>query len=158
MRREFYEVQRFTQWWLWLILIALALVPFYGIYQQVFLGNSIEDKAISDNGLIVYTIFMILLLVFFGVLRLKTSMNKHKLSFSFYPFVNKSVKWGDVKNAKLVDYGFVGYGIRFSKFGKVYNTGGKLGLLIELKNGKSFVIGTQKEGQLKDFLEGISLA
>lgn len=153
MRREFYEVQKFNQWWLWLLLIAIAIIPFYGIYKQVIIGEQFGDKPMSNSGLVVFAIFTIVFLLFFGLLRLETEINKYEIKFNFFPFIKRKIKWEDVKNVKLINYGFVGYGVRLSKFGKVYNTGGKMGLLIELNKGKSFVIGTQKESQLKEYLE-----
>ena len=34
MKTEFKEVQKFTQWWLWLIIIGVGMLPIYGIYTQ----------------------------------------------------------------------------------------------------------------------------
>lgn len=69
--------------------------------------------------------------------------------------MRKSVEWEDVKQAKVVDYGFVGgWGIRFgTEYGTVYNIKGKKGLAIELNNGKKFLIGTQKEEELNEVLQ-----
>ena len=57
----------------------------------------------------------------------------------------------------MFDYGFVGgWGVRmWTKYGTVYNTKGSKGLLVELNNGKTFVIGTQKEDELKMFLKDL---
>ena len=58
-----------------------------------------------------------------------------------------------------MNYGFVGYGIRLgSKYGTVYNMKGNRGLAIELNNGKKFVIGTQKEMELKNVVEKMPVA
>jgi len=50
----------------------------------------------------------------------------------------------------VVDYGFVGgWGVRWwTKFGTVYNVMGRIGLAIELKNGKKLLIGTQKKTEV----------
>ena len=40
----------------------------------------------------------------------------------------------------------------------MYNINGNKGLVIELKNGKKFMIGTQKEAELKNRLEKMTVA
>jgi hypothetical protein len=71
------------------------------------------------------------------------------------PFVKKTIYWRDVEKAEVINYGWVGgWGLRKSrKYGTVYNTSGSKGLHLVLKNGKQMVIGTQKEKELKAFLE-----
>ena len=75
----------------------------------------------------------------------------------FVPFIKKHVDWNEVKSIKVIDYGFVGgWGIRLgTTFGTVYNIKGKMGLAIELINGKKFLIGTQKAEELQIILKEI---
>ena len=72
--------------------------------------------------------------------------------------VKKRVNWKEIKNAEIVNYGFVGgWGIRlWTQYGTVYNMKGNKGLAIELLNGKNFLIGTQKPKELTAMLEKIS--
>jgi hypothetical protein len=76
----------------------------------------------------------------------------------FFPFVKKRIDWKDVKSAEVLDYGFVGgWGIRlWTAYGTVYNVKGTKGIAIELLNGKKFLIGTQKETELREILEKIN--
>ena len=71
------------------------------------------------------------------------------------PMVRKKVAWDNIAELEVLDYGFVGgWGIRIgTKFGTVYNTSGSKGLRIKLKNNKKFLIGTQKEDELKRIVE-----
>ncbi len=157
MKKEFKEEQNFTQWWLWIILIGIGLIPIYGIYKQLFLKEQFGTKPMSDLGLIIFLIFIFSLISMFVFMRLKTVINTENIRVSFFPFTKKNVMWRDIKNVELVDYGFVGgWGIRLgTKYGTVYNTKGSKGLAIELKNGKKFLIGTQKEKELKDILNEV---
>lgn len=79
---------------------------------------------------------------------------------SFFPFVRKKVNWNEIKNIEVINYGFVGgWGIRlWTKYGTVYNMKGNKGLAIELNNGKKFLIGTQKETELRKFMEKMPVA
>jgi hypothetical protein len=155
MNALFKEDQRFTQWWLWLILISIGILPVVGIVQQLILGEEFGDNPMSDFGLILFAVFVFALLGLFLMMRLKTEIDQTEVRMSFIPFVKKRIKWSEIKKAEVVNYGFVGgWGIRLSfKYGTVYNIKGNMGLAIELKNGKRFVIGTQKEKELGSIVE-----
>jgi len=158
MKIEFQEEQKFAQWWLWLILIGVGMIPVFGIYKQLIIGEKFGDKPMSDNGLIVFTLFTFGILALFWFMRLKTKIDENEIQMNFFPFVKKKIKWNEIKSAKIVKYGFVGYGIRLgSEYGTVYNTKGNKGLAIELKTGKKIVIGTQKSTELNKIVEKASL-
>jgi hypothetical protein len=154
---DFKETQKFTQWWVWVLLSSISFVPIYGLYKQIILGEPFGDKPMSDAGLIAFTLVIFATIYLFYIIVLKTEINKYEISFRFFPFVNKKIKWTDVKNAEVVNYGFVGgYGIRFgTKYGTVYNIKGKNGLAIELINGKKLLVGTQKPDELSKVIEEI---
>ncbi|NGX84319.1 DUF1705 domain-containing protein [Aequorivita sp. KMM 9714] len=153
----FKEEQKFTQWWLWLILIGIGVLPIIGIYKQLIIEEKFGDSPMSDLELIIFSIFIFGLIALFWFMRLKTNIDQNEIRMRFFPLVKKQVKWKDVKSVEVVNYGFVGgWGIRLgTKYGTVYNTKGNRGLAIELLNGKKLLIGTQKETELKEILEKI---
>ena len=151
--REFHEIQKFKQWWLWLLIIGIGLLPFIGLYKQVIIGEQFGDNPMSNLKLALFAIAMLLFVSFFRMLTLKTDINKFEIKFSFFPFLSKRIKWEDVKHSELINYGFSGYGIHLADQRVIYNTGGKIGLSLELNNGKKLVIGTKKEKQLEEFLQ-----
>ncbi|WP_297097623.1 hypothetical protein [uncultured Draconibacterium sp.] len=156
MRINFKEEQKFTQWWfVWLIIILIAIIPIYGIYKQLILGDEFGNNPMSDTGLIVFSILMFALIGLFLLIKLKTTINDNEIRMSFFPFVKKKIKWDKIKKAEVVNYGFVGgWGIRiWTKYGVVYNVRGNKGLAIELSNGKKLLIGTQKEAELRRAIE-----
>jgi hypothetical protein len=151
---EFKEEQRFTQWWLWLILLAIGIIPVFGIYEQMINNRQFGDKPLSDSGLILFAVFIFGLISLFFLLKLKTEISSTGIKMTFSPFAKMSIPWTDIKSAKIVKYGFVGYGIRFgSSYGTVYNTKGDLGLAIETRSGERFVIGTQKQDELNKLVQ-----
>lgn len=157
MTTLFKEEQRFTQWWLWLILIPIGILPVVGIFKQLFLGEEFGNKPMSDFGLVFFAVFVFALLGLFLIMRLKTEIDQTEIRMSFFPFVKKRIKWTEIKKAEVLNYGFVGgWGIRLSfKYGTVYNIKGNKGLAIELRNGKRFVIGTQRETELRKIVEKV---
>jgi len=158
MKIEFKEEQKFIQWWLWLILIGIGILPAFGIYKQLIVGENFGNKPMSDLGLILFSLFIFALIALFWFMRLKTEINQKRIQMNFFPFTKKQVSWNEIKNTEIVNYGFVGgWGIRLgTKYGTVYNTKGKIGLAIELNNGKKFLIGTQKEIELNRILNQIN--
>ena len=157
MKLLFTETQKFTQWWLWLLLLGIGSIPVYGIYQQFVLDTPFGSNPMSDNGLIGFSFLIYLVIVFFFFVKLKTEITSEEIKINFFPLVSKKVSWKEVASAKIVNYGFVGgWGVRlWTSYGTVYNTKGKIGLAIELKSGKKFLIGTQKETELKSVLKEI---
>lgn len=155
MKHVFKEEQKFTQWWLGILLSGIGMIPVYGIYKQLILGEKFGDNPMPDIGLIIFFLFVFGIIAFIGSLKLTTEIDQNDIKIHFYPMLKKQIKWSDVKHAEVVNYGFVGgWGVRFwPKYGTVYNIKGNIGLAIELLNGKKFVIGTQKESELNFFLD-----
>ena len=108
-----------------------------------------------DFGLIAFLLFMLAFVFFFWKMELRTNIDEEGISVKFWPFTNKEIKWEEIAHAKIVNYGFVGgWGVRVgTKYGTVYNTNGKIGLALELKNGKKLCIGTQREEALNKIIK-----
>ncbi|WP_282148442.1 phosphoethanolamine transferase domain-containing protein [Algibacter lectus] len=155
MKIEFKENQKFTQWWVWLILITIGIIPIVGIYKQLIPGKQFGDKPMSDLGLIIFSVSVFCLIAMFWFMRLKTEIDQNEIRINFFPFIKKQVNWTKIKSAEMVNYGFVGgWGIRpWTKHGTVYNMKGNKGLAIELLSGEKFLIGTQKEVELGKIIE-----
>ena len=152
---NFTENQKFKQWWVWVILIGIAAISIIGIVRQLIFKEPIGDKPMSDLGLILFAIFVFVFVSFFIIMRLDTVIDRSGIIMHFVPFVKNKVKWEDVKSLSVVNYGFVGgWGIRFgSSYGTIYNVKGKMGLAIELKNDKKFLIGTQRPQEIQNIID-----
>lgn len=154
MKIHFKEVQKYTFWWLWVTLIALALIPIYGIYKQLILGEQFGNNPMSDLGLIIFSISIFAIVLLFLVMALITEIDDEGIRLIFFPFVRRSVKWSEIKSAEIITYRSMGRGIiSGTKYGTIYNTKGNIGLAIVLKDGKKLCIGTQKTEALKELLE-----
>lgn len=155
MKPLFTESQRFTQWWFWLIVIFACGVPFVIFFQQIILGNPVGDHPMSNSAVILSLIIPLVFILLFYVMQLKTEINRETLSFRFVPFVKRTIPWKDIESYKVINYGFVGgYGIRLTmKYGTVYNIKGNKGLFVKLKNGKTFIVGTQKPEELEKVIQ-----
>jgi len=154
-RVEFREAQKFRQWWMWLILGITGLIPVYGIYKQLIMGEPFGNNPAPDYILIIFAIFIFGLLLLLWTVSLETEIDREAIRIYFRPFLRKTFNWDDIKSAGIVNYGFQGgWGIRiWTKFGTLYNVKGNKGLAIEMNNGKKYCIGTQEEDSLARILE-----
>ena len=164
----FHEKQKFTQWWLWVLLLVTTFAAFYFIIKANTTRIIIENENLdSDSNSftqvlreeyisfdLITSLFLLLplllILILFLVLRLETTISKEEVQVHYIPFLKRNFRWTDIETVEIVKYGFVGYGIRSSiKYGTVYNIKGNNGLLLKLKNGKKRLIGTQRPEELK---------
>lgn len=154
--KEYTEVQGFRQWWLWVLLLGLLLFFLYAFLQQVFLGKPVGDNPMNNWALGFTIVFMFALILSLGLLQLRTHISKETITIRFGPFGTHQFAWNQIRKARIIHYGFVGYGYRITKnHGTVYNTGGNRGLELVLKNGDKITIGTQRPEQLKQFLKAL---
>jgi hypothetical protein len=157
----FKEEQRFTQVWIWMLLIALSGLWIWEFIQQIIMGIPFGDKPAPDIVVILTGIFPLLAIILFRSLILETSIDEEGVAYRFRPFQRKFkvIKATDIaryevkKYSPLKDYG--GWGIRYgsSKNGKAYNVKGNQGVLFEFKSGKRFMLGTQKPSEIRSALD-----
>lgn len=156
MKIDFKEEQKFTQWWLWIFLTGIGIFSIFGIYKQLIIGEKFGDKPMSNPDLIIFCLLIFSIITMFWFLRLKTEIDNEEIRINFFPFVKKQISWKEIKSIEIVNYGFVGWGIRlWTKYGTVYNTKGNKGLAIELLNGEKYLIGTQRENEVKEIIKKI---
>ncbi len=167
----FVEEQRFTQWWLWAIMILslLAVIaPFgYGIYSQEVLNAPFGNNPTSTNSLIVTGVSVLVLVglifVIFVCMKLKTKITTEFVMVLFPPFMRKWKKISpdeidrfEVRTYKAI-YEYGGYGMkRGFRAGQSYTVSGKIGLQLYLKNGKKILIGTKKRQAIEYAMRKLS--
>jgi hypothetical protein len=149
--KEFNETQRFTQWWLWLILIGSWITMMYSI--------ATVSPPTTISFLISFVIGM-LLPVLFWQMKLTTRITEEGIYVRFFPFhfKEKFFAWDTISASyvrtysPLMEYG--GWGIKYSFKGNglVYNTAGNVGLQLQFKEGDPILIGTQKGEEIKQVL------
>jgi hypothetical protein len=155
MKTHFIEEQKFTQWWLWLILGLAGVLTTFKIYDQIILEESFGTNSGSNFGVISSSAFIFFCLLYFSLMKLKTKIDEEKIQIRFFPMVKKTIRWTDIQKAEVVNYGFVGgWGIRlWTQYGTAYNIKGNKGLAIELVNGKKYLIGTQKAAEMSEIVK-----
>jgi hypothetical protein len=154
------ESQRFKQWRLWLILLGVNGLLFFGVFKQVIGGQQFGDKPMSNTGLLITTGLTLALIVLFINFRLETIIKKDGIYVRFFPFhlKFKHYTWESLTKSfvrqysPLTEYG--GWGLRLGLFGKgtAFNVSGNKGLQLEFINNKKLLIGTNKPEELNESL------
>lgn len=146
--KQFKETQRFTQWWLWLVLVGSWVVLMYSL------------ATVQPQTTIAYFISFgvgMLLPILFWQMRLMTRITEEGIYVRFVPFHFKEqfFPWESIESAQvrtyspLMEYG--GWGIKygFNGQGKVFNVAGDQGLQLVFKSGEKLLIGTQKPTEIQ---------
>lgn len=147
---HFREVQRFTQPWLWIVLLVPAAFAWWAVIQQVVLGVPFGSNPGSDMLVIMLWLAIgVAMPGFMASLHLITEVHEDGIYARFMPF---HLRWrrfafDDLRSIEarkyspIMDYG--GWGIRWSFAGTAYNVKGNMGIQLVLHSGKRILIGTQ---------------
>ena len=153
---EFYEIQRFRQWWLWLIILSVLGFSAYNSYENA--------EYFSRTELIISSAIPAMIFFLFFITKLETKIDHLGVRVRLFPFhlQFKYFPWKNIQKAyvrkysPLVEYG--GWGLRIVSFGrgKAYNISGNMGLQLVFKDGKKLLIGTEKAVEIKKILENMN--
>src|SRR5690606_3576008 len=76
----FSERQRFTQWWMWLLLLGSVAPLWYGVYRQVVQGRPWGTNPAGDAALVgIWLIAGVGLPVFFAAMHLRTEVHADRI-------------------------------------------------------------------------------
>lgn len=142
----FQETQKFTQWWLYLIVIATALTI---LFTTIAATAKVTDF-IAIFAIVFASLIGLIMMLSIFIMKLKTTITESDIQIYFYPLVKRKWNWSELKKAEIIDYGFVGgWGIRiWTGMGTVFNVRGSKGLHFKTDS-KEYVIGTQKEEEMR---------
>jgi len=148
---KFKEIQHLTQIWVWLIVLIVTILAWYGFIVQIILGKPFGTNPAPDSMMvIIWLLFGIGLPFFISSTKLVTEVREDGIYFKLYPLQHsfKKILFEEIKTYKkrryhpIREYG--GWGLRFGRRGRAYNISGKKGIQFELVNGKRILIGTQR--------------
>ncbi|MBS3975551.1 MAG: hypothetical protein KGZ75_02275 [Syntrophomonadaceae bacterium] len=156
MRKIFFrEVQRFRQPLIWLLIVPIILLQWWGAFQQLILKKPFGTNPAPDAMLLIFwLLFGIGLPILFLALRLETEVRRDGFYFRFYPLhiSYRKLAFKELQSYQAVKYSplrdYLGWGIRYGPKGKAYNVSGNKGLRVKLQNGKEVLFGSQKPDEL----------
>ena len=159
----FSEKQRFTQWWLWILLLGINGLLLAGLFYQIGTGRHFGSKPVSNTALLLVAGSTLLLTALFLSFRLETVLKTEGIYVRFVPLHSKAhfYPWNSLSHCYLRQYSplkeYGGWGIRYSPFGKgtAFNISGNKGLQLETTAGKKILIGTRRSEQITAVLAQI---
>lgn len=146
----FEERQKFTQWWIWLILLGFDVMYSVAVVQQVFMGSQFGKKPASNAVLLLSLAAMLLITAVFYSFKLETRIDSEGIHVKFFPFhfSFRSYPWEKIRNCYVRKYKPVreygGWGLRGLGDNRALNVKGNMGIQIEFADGKKLLVGTQK--------------
>lgn len=147
----YHEEQRLRQIWIWIVVLFVTGLAWYGSYQQLILGTPFGSNPAPDWMMVViWIVFGIGFPLIFIVFRLRTEVRPDGVYLKFAPvqrsykiFPAEEIKRAEVEKYKPVrEYG--GWGWRFGKKGKAYTISGKTGVTLYFKDGSRVLIGSRR--------------
>ena len=159
--KVFKEEQKFTQWWLIVILFFLTIPSIVIVYREYQASNK-TFESINDNLIGLTFGLLITILIFF--FKLITRIDEKGIYYQFFPFhfSKKLIPWSEISKVGTRTYlpisEFGGWGLRGGFFfnkgkNKALNVSGDIGIQLILKNGDKLLIGTQKRQEVNRVLQ-----
>lgn len=149
------ERQRFSQFWLWVVVLGVASIFWVGFVSQVLCGGALGSHPASVPGLtLLFVLLGLGLPFFFYRMSLTTEVQPGEVRVRFWPFHLRPVKipLHLVRDYELVTYNpisdYGGWGIRWSWKGRAYNVSGNKGVQLHFYNKKPLLIGSQRAQEL----------
>ena len=161
---QFSETQRFSYWWVWLILAVANGILVFGIVEQVVLGRPFGNKPMGNALLLLLEALIFVVSICVLSLRLDTQITNEGVCVRFFPFRTtfRLYRWDTITKCyirqyhPIADYG--GWGIRFGIFGngRALTVSGNKGLQLEFADNSKLLIGTKQATQLSEVLSKIN--
>ncbi|KON26466.1 hypothetical protein AC481_07150 [miscellaneous Crenarchaeota group archaeon SMTZ-80] len=158
----FHEVQQFSQVWLWLLILFITGIFWYGIIQQIIYHMPLGRNPAPDLILLIFWLFFgIFFPLFFYSIKLVTEVRGDGLYIRFFPFhfSFRRILLKDIKRHEVRTYSPIrehgGWGIRYGLKGKAYNVCGNRGVQLEFVNGKRLLIGSQRSEEFVNALDRV---
>ncbi len=157
----FEESQRFDQPWAWVIIFGTYIpVHIWGIKDIMIEYSKGGDRWTSETFIaaIVGLVLLNFLLVFFFMSKLETRIDSVGIQFRYPPIINswRKISFKENQSVRVIKYSpwtYGGWGIKYSWNGWAYNVRGNKGIMINKKNGKQILIGTQEMMDAKAAIE-----
>ena len=143
-RPLFVENQRFTQWYVWVLLLAPVAVSI-GMLVFVLARTSIWSRRFH---ILLATLALPLATpILFFAMRMNVVLTGERLTARFFP-IRRRLDLTDVTSFRVITYtvrDFGGWGIKWARDGSmVLNVSGNRAIRINRRNGKSLILGTQR--------------
>ncbi|GEP51125.1 hypothetical protein FNO01nite_17970 [Flavobacterium noncentrifugens] len=156
----FTEQQKFSQWWIWLLLIVLNVFFIFGINKQLIHHEPFGDHPTGDIGLLAGFGLILFVTLLFYTFKLQTIIKEDGIYVRFFPvqIAYRKYSWDKLtktyvrKYSPIAEYGGWGFRGGISKSGCAFNVSGNQGLQLAFSDRQNLLIGTNKPDEIKEVL------
>ena len=161
----FNETQHPRQSWLFLVIVAMAVLGWGMFVQQIVRGKPVGSDPMPDWMVwLVAGLLGILLPLFCLWFELETTVYPDRVDIRMAPFVHRVFRPTQIASATARTYQpmreYGGWGIRWGLRGfsanRAYNISGDQGVQLILTNGDRVLIGTQRPHELEAAIQAIA--
>ncbi len=156
----FEEVQSMRVVWMKISIAVIAGILWFGIIRQVVFKKPFGSNPAPDSVLVILWVLIgIFMPVLLYKLRLRTAVYSDSIELRFTPLriygrklpIDEIVSFQNRVYKPIREYG--GWGIRIGFRKRAVSMSGNRGVELVLKNGKKFMIGTQRPDELYDAIQ-----
>ena len=156
-RPRFIENQRFTQWWVWAVMIVPALIAVGTI---IYFVAKLSLFSARLHMLLLTLAIPLAVPALFFVMRLNIVLTSQHLTARFFP-MRRRIELSDMTSFRAITYtlrDFGGWGIKWARDGSlVLNVSGNRAIRINRRSGKSLILGTQRADDFAAALEELGI-
>jgi|SRR5579871_1042093 len=144
----FREVQRFTQAWLWIVILLSLSGAFVAIYEAQN-SRAIRNAPGAGPAITILSVISAAVVGWISQAKLITEVRSDALSVRFFLlWPERLIPWNEIQSAEPVTYNplleYGGWGVRFGRNGRAYNVKGSRGVQLVLTNGKRILVGSEQ--------------
>jgi hypothetical protein len=157
---RFREVQRFRQWWIWLLVYGIAIFSWYGFIQQIILGQPFGSNPAPDWAMwLIWVLFGIGFPLFFHTVKLEVTVLEDCVQIRYVPLASRRIPFQEIERFVVRTYSpireFGGWGLRWGgRNRRAYNVSGNRGVELTLRDGGRVMLGSQRPEELDQALAG----
>ena len=157
MRTRFEETQKMRALWVLAVVGAIVVMMWWGFIQQVILGKEFGDDPGPDWLIwVLWILFGLAMPWLLWWMHLRVTVDDREVVLNWRPLRRRRIARKDIVSAMAVTYRpireYGGWGIRRGRAGWCYSVSGNRGVMLELRDGKRLLIGSQRAEELADVL------
>jgi len=153
--KTYRESQKLNILWAWLPLIGAFFLMAYFLWKQLVMGIPVGNTPAPNGVLIASAALIVGIMITLAAMELKTEITSEGISARFLPFGKAKYFWSEVDYFTIENPKVKGVGVKYNPLTKMkyFNTHFGDMLILHLKNGKKFAVGTKKPEEMNAFLD-----
>ncbi len=142
------ETQHITQWWVWAIILLLAIAAWSGFLVQIVMGRPVGTRPAPDE--VIQGLWLgcgVILPLIVAVSHLRTSVSDDAIRLRLIPIWGRTIPLDEIESCEARTYRpiaeYTGWGIRYWKSGWAWSVKGDRGVQLRLRGHQPLLIGSR---------------